>query len=155
MRVFRGEDPRGVVQFLRDAQVPEAAAHVDLYRAERRTCIRARARADLIVCTLVLLAVLGMQEWIRPYGVPPRIALWLLLGAVGLHFVIRSSLALLKAGDIPGDFSRLMPPDPELDPRTSWIERAMTHGLSPLMGYGIILGVVAIVVALGLWVANS
>jgi hypothetical protein len=147
--VFRGEEPLVVIQFLRDAQVPDAAAFVDRYCAERAAIIRSRARADLIACAILLLAVLGMQAWIQPMGAPPRILLGLLLGAVGLKSAIKGLIVVLKAGHVPGDFSGLMPPDPELDPRRSWIERAITTGFSPLVGYGLIFLAVAIVIALG------
>ena len=152
IRVFRGEDPLVVIQLLRDAGVPDAGTRVERYRIERDACIRQRARADLAVCSLLLLAVIGMQEWIRPYGAPPRIALWLVAGGMGLKFVIKSSLMLLKAGHVPGDYSRLMPPDPELDPRTSWMERVMTVGFSPLAGYGLLFLMLAAVIGWAVWV---
>lgn len=149
LRVFRGEDPLAVVQFLRDAREPAAAALVEKYRAKREACIRSRARADLIVCAILLLAVLGMQAWIRPYGMPPKIALWFLLSIVGLKFAIHALLVLLKGGNLPGDYSGLMPPDPELDPRLPRAERLIKYGVSPLVGYGLIFLAVAIVIGLG------
>lgn len=154
LRVFRGEDPIAVIRFLDAATVPDAAAHVDRYRAERGACIRSRARADLIVSSILLLAVIGMWKWIRPMGVPPLLALCFLLGFVGLRFLISALLTALKAGQVPGDFSGLMPPDPELDPHVSWIERALKVGLSPLAGYGLIFLAVAVVIALGARMMN-
>lgn len=154
LRVFRGEAPGVVIGFLHDAQVSDAEAFVARLRAEREACIRSRARADLVACTIMLLALVGMYVWIRPMGMPPVLAFLFLFGALILKLALKGSLALLKAGHVPGDFSGLMPPDPELDPRMSWIERAVTVGFSPLMGYGIIFLAVAIVIALGARVMN-